>query len=347
MNNHTLRLSMGLLAAVLLSSACVGADTRPGKPAAAGERPGWILNPPSKAGHLYGSGSAEVFAGEAEAMERARDQARLAIVRQFAEVEVSGSLSSSERVSNQDGRESYSSEVENLARSRVKPIKLKYVEFIDHYSERRRVYVLGDLNVRRELSELRQRRDELDAQIAASAQQLADSVARPDIHQIRKLTPALVEMHERAELQSRINALAPSQREPLNSDEQRRFKEQLLEAIASLRVSIASRNGAIDEAMQSGLASRLTERGMRIERGGQGAELRVFYNLDSSERQRDGMYFVSTRGQVAIEDDQGREIAAFSASAKGSSGEVMTARARSLDKLAERMGEQLMAVLLP
>ncbi len=342
-----LSLVMGVLSAVLLASACVGADVREAAAAGAGERPAWLLNPPSKAGHIYGAGSAEIFAGEAEAMERARDQARLAIVRQFAEVEVSGSIESRESLSNRDGSESYHSEVENLARSRVKPVKLKHDSFVEQFRDGRWVHVLGDLDVGREKMDLRRRRDELDDEIARSARFLGEEAParNPDIHDIRRLTPALVSMHERAELQARINALAPSQREPLNSDEQRHFKERLMELIAALRVSITPSNGRADASLRSGLGSRLTERGMRLQESG--GDLRVIYDLESNERGRDGVYFVTTRGRVSVEDQQGREIAAFRASAKGSSSDAVTARERSLDKLADKLGEQLTATLLP
>ena len=52
--------------------------------------PVWLIQPPIETGFLYGTGSAEVYAGDqADAAARAKDMARLELVKQI-EVNISG-----------------------------------------------------------------------------------------------------------------------------------------------------------------------------------------------------------------------------------------------------------------
>ena len=62
----------------LLLAACMSSS--PTKPKG---KPDWIVNEPTKAGHVYGVGSAEIYTDEAEALTRARDAARVAMIQKL------------------------------------------------------------------------------------------------------------------------------------------------------------------------------------------------------------------------------------------------------------------------
>ena len=323
--------------------ACGGkkATKKPQSPGQNFPQPDWILNTPIEKGFLYGSGSAEIFGrDETGAVARAKDLARVELVKQI-EVHVSGEVEQEIKETISNGESSLTKKLRRAVKSKVPEFKLTHVEAIETYKGPKRVSVLVRLNVAKELSLLSQQISDLDGQIAEYQDKFYKNNPQ-GIRALRIVAPVLVLVDERGELQSRHNTLA-QKRTALLPAEYKDFVTKLYARIGEMSVAIQA-DGEESDSIKTGLISSLTEKGIRIS-DSNAADLFIVYKLKVNNVKRDGSFFTFTSGDVWLKDETGRVIKSFQAKAKGVSSDATEARARSIKKLSNQLGEAMMEAL--
>ena len=330
-----------LIAISTLVVGCGGSSNVKKSKSSAG-KPDWILNTPVMPGELYGVGSAEIFGGnEAGATARAKDIARVELVKQIS-VDVSGEVEQEITETMKDGVGSLSENLRQAVKSKVPEFKLTHVTQEDSYNDGKRVSALVKLDVTKELQGLRRQISDLDMQI----DEYAEKFRQQDPHgmsAVRLIAPALILIDQRADLQARHNALSPaSSTSPLLTEEIREFVSQVYERIGQMSIAVVSEDST-NANFQTALISSLTEKGMRITEGD--ADVQVVYNLSTNNVKRSGTVFSHTSGNISIKDETGRVVKAFQAKTKGASTDANEAEARSIKKLSDKLGKELMAAL--
>jgi len=304
-------------------------------------QPEWIINTPVEKGFLYGVGSAEVFGGnESGASARAKDIARVELVKQI-EVNVSGEVEQEIKETVKNGATNLTEKLRQAVRSQVPEFKLTNVKGMDSHKNKNRVSVLVQLDVTKELQALRRQISELDDQIDEFEQKFTQSNPT-GMSAIRLVAPVLVLVDQRGELQARHNALSQKSTALLPM-ELRDFIAKLYDRIAQMTVSVESQ-GEENSALKTGLIASLTKKGMRISDSGQ-SDLKIVYKLSVNNIKRDGSYFAITNGDIWIKDETDKVVKAFQAKAKGVSSDETEAQSRSVKKLSNQLGQEMMSAL--
>ena len=344
MNQHHLHIKVLLMAcvlvAILLSSGCLGGKSNVKSSRGDGMQPEWVLTTPVERGFLYGVGSVEVFGGNQNAaVVRAKDIARIELVKQI-EVNVSGVVEQEISETVRDGSSSLTEELRQQVKSQVPEFKLNNVNQVDSYASGRNVSVLVRLDVNKELAILKGKISDLDSQIGEYETQFQNNPGT-GLSTIRQIAPVLVLIDQRGELQARYNALAGVS-EPVLPAAIRAFVTQVYQRISQLQVSVEAET-AHNEALQTSLIANLTEKGMHVSQGL--TDVTIVYNLSTNVVHRDQTNFALTEGNIKIKDENGKIVSAFRAKAKGTSVDRREAQARSVIKLANKLGKEMMKSL--
>lgn len=309
--------------------------------AGSGGQPDWVLNTPIETGFLYGVGSAEIFGGnEAGAAARAKDMARAELIKQIT-VNISSEVEQEITEIVKNGVSDLTKKLRKAVKSQVPEFKLSNVKGTDSYKDKSNVSVLVQLNVIKELQILRQKISELDIQIDEYKQKF-EQTNPTGMSAIRLISPVLILVDQRGELQARHNALAQKST-ALIPVEMRDFIAKLYERVAQLTVSIEAQ-GDEDSSLKTGLIASLTKKGLRISEPGK-SDLVIVYNLKVNNVKKGDSYYAITNGDVWIKDEMGKVVKAFQAKAKGVSGNEIEAQARSVKKLSSQLGEEMMSAL--
>lgn len=308
-------------------------------------QPDWVLNTPVESGFLYGVGSGEVFGGnDASALSRAKDMARLELVKQI-EVRVSGVVEQEIEEVTRNGLTKLTQKLRQSVKNRVPEFKLSHVTGVEsHKSEDgKHVTVMVRLDVNKALQDLRRQIASLDTQLGDYASKLAQTPPG-GLSTLRLVSPALVLSEQRAGLQARYNALAPGKRTaPLLTKAIQNLVRRIYQRIAQLKISVQP-EGKAAQALQTGLIAQLTKKGIQISPEGQG-DIQLFYKLRVNTIFREGTYFAITEGDIWIKDEAGRVVRALQAKAKGTSTDPKQAHSRSIAKLSDQLGRALLEAL--
>ncbi|HGX93214.1 MAG TPA: hypothetical protein ENK35_07870 [Candidatus Tenderia sp.] len=306
------------------------------------ERPDWLLNTPVERNYLYGVGSAEIFGGnQASALSRAKDFARLELVKQI-EVNVSGSVEQEISETVKNNTTNFTQNLSQTVSSKVPEFKLSHVVAVDsfHDKKHRQIASLVKLDVNAEKTALAQQIASLDQQLEEIARKLKTSTAS-GMTRLRMAAPALIIADQRAGLQARFNQLDPSQgASPLIPGYIKDLINEIYQMIGNIKVSITP-EGASNRALQTGLTSQLTSKGITISAPGAG-DIEVSYSLKTNTIMKDGTAFAFTEGDIWIKDEKGRVVSAVKAKAKGASASPEVARTRSIEKLSNQLGTALL-----
>ena len=333
MNLHVI--FFGLAASVLLA-ACGSNPTK--SPA----EPDWITNEPVQAGHAYGVGSAQVYTNSAEALQRARDAARVAMVQKL-KVTVSGSFSQDTQETRQTGAQTKLLQtVRNTVSSSIPEAQFDNLEVQENHVSEGVAYSLVHLDRIKAASLLRRRIAELDMQ----ASELDASVANnlPTLKQLQGLLPALTFMEQREQLAEQAQLVDVNSRRPRKDEMLVRVEKRIQVLLDSLVVTLWASDGE-GQQIRSGLSQYLTDMGLRI--SGTGGDLQILYGAQLREVKKGGRFVVFASGQVQIKDAAGRVLSEFSKEAKGVSGASgAQAQVQAVHNLAASLGKELAVSLL-
>ncbi|MEC8359739.1 MAG: hypothetical protein VXZ92_08120, partial [SAR324 cluster bacterium] len=159
-----------ILAAISLLVGCGGSPAVTSKPTKTPTLPApvWLIQPPIETGFLYGTGSAEVYAGDqAGAAARAKDMARLELVKQI-EVNISGELEQEITETLQNNKSELTERLRQSVKGKVTSFKLSHVMNVDSYFDEsnKQVSILVRLDVNKELQSLHSRIEVIDQRFA-------------------------------------------------------------------------------------------------------------------------------------------------------------------------------------
>ncbi len=330
-----------LVSLIISMTACGGKKSVKKNTISNFSQPDWILNTPIENGFLYGAGSAEIFGrDETGAAARAKDMARVELVKQI-EVNVSGEIEQEIKETLSNGETTLTKKLRQAVKSKVPEFKLTNIKAVESHKDKKRVSVLVRLDVTKELQTLTQQVSQLDIQIEEYQKKFNDT--NPEgLSAIRMVSPVLILVDQRGELQSRYNALA-QKKSALLPRELREFIAKLYDRIAQMTVAIDA-EGSENDSIKTGLIASLTKNGIRISDTGI-SDLLIVYKLDVNNVKRDGSYFAFTNGDVWIKDEKGRVIKSFQAKAKGVSSDAAEALSRSVKKLSNQLGQEMMKAL--
>ena len=340
LNKNHLYTALLIICVSLVISGCGGSkNVKPTKKA----QPDWILNTPSEPGALYGVGSATVFGGnEASAMARAKDVARVELVKQIT-VNVSGEIDQEISETMTDGASSLTENLRQAVKSKVPEFKLTHVSQEDSHKGGKHAYALVKLDVAQELKTLRRQINDIDMQL----DEYSAKFTKEDPHgmsAIRLIAPALVLVDQRADLQARHNALSPSTGgASLLTEETRDFIAKVYDRIGQMSVTVVSEDQE-NSNFQTALIASLNEKGMRIVTEGK-ADVQIVYKLSTNNVDRKGTIYSHTSGDITIKDETGRVVKAFQAKTKGTSTDAKEAESRSIKKLSTKLSKGLMSAL--
>ena len=326
---------------------CGGSPAVTSKPAKAptSPTPDWLIQPPVEAGFLYGTGSAEVYAGDqAGAAARAKDMARLELVKQV-EVSISGEIEQEVAETVRNNKSELTERLRESVKSKVASFELSHVMDVDSYFDEssKQVSVLVNLDVNKELQSLNSRIKVIDQRFAEVVAEFERNTQQ-GMELLRLVASGLVLAEERSGIQARANTLNPTrQYVDVLTPEYRDFMKKAYARIGMLKVHVSAQ-GADKNSLTAALTAELNNKGINIS-GAEQADIRIEYDLSLNNVTQGGTTFVITEGNVFLKDDQGRIVKTIQAKAKGASADVKEAESRSIAKLSQQLGKELVDVL--
>jgi len=331
--------AMVVAGAALLLAACMSSN--PSKPKG---KPDWIINEPTKPGHAYGVGSAEIYTDEAEAMRRARDAAKVDLVQKLR-VTVTGELTQDTQETRQTGKQTQLVQsVRNRITSKIPQAELSNLETEDSYADmkNRVVYTLVKLNRVKAAAELRRQISELDMQVTDLSNNTSDSL--PVLKQLQSLLPVLKLIAQRDKLSEQAQLFDLNGRKPLKDEFILDTEKRIYALLDKLVVTVEAQNTAA-QGMRAGIIRSLTSTGLRVSPT-QG-DLALKYEANLRPVTKSGRHVVFADGSIRIEDSAGRILSEFSKEAKGvSAASAAVAERNAVQKLAESLGQELATTLV-
>ena len=306
-------------------------------------KPDWIVNEPVKAGHVYGVGSAPIYSNPAEALQRAGDAARVAMIQKL-KVTVTGNLSSDVQEIRQTGKETQViKNVRNAISSRIPKAELDNLEVVESYADEvnRTVYRLVHLDRVKATSSLRQRIAGLDMQATTLAEQTPTNTAT--LKQLQGLLPALELIAKREQLAEQAQLVDVNSRRPAKDESLKAVETRIKSLLDQLTVSLQP-SGNDAKNMRSHITRYLTDLGLRISQGE--ADLQVSYSAQMNSVEKGGRYIAFANGKINIQDSAGRTLSEFRNEAKGVSGASNDqAELKAIQNLADNLGKELTSSL--
>ncbi len=337
----------GIFGTLALSTLLVACGSNPTKSSSVAAQPDWIVSEPVKAGIVYGVGSAEVYTNDAEALQRARDAARVAMVQKL-KVTVSGSFSQDTQETRKTGQKTGLTEtrlvqtVRNTITSSIPQAQFDNLKVQDSYVAKGTAYSLVSLDRIKAASLLRRRISELDMQATDLSAGTATNL--PTLKQLQALLPALTFIEQREQLAQQAELVDVNSRRP-RKDDMLVGVEKRIQGLLDKLVVTLSASDSQGKKIRSGLSQYLTDMGLRI--SNQGGDLQLLYGAQLREVEKGGRFIVFASGQVQIKDANGRLLSEFRKEAKGVSGASSAqAQVKAVHNLAENLGKELAVSLL-
>jgi hypothetical protein len=340
MNSIVHYLSIALLAVGL--TACQSTPTKPISDfKQTFDTPEWVTNTPEQKGIAYGTGSADVWGDENDAVRRAGDAARVNLVSQLR-VTISG-----DAYSDVEERKSTNKETElvqtmrNTIRSSVPPVELDEVKVTESYIVDKFAYALAELDRQRAASRISSQMNGLEDEIVA----INDRPKVGDIlEQVRTLLPALQLFAQRERLADQYALVSISRKKPALDENLEIIQRQIYSLFNQLQIRVAMK-GESGQEIAAGVIEALTEQGMRINNQGQ-FDLLVEVSAVLRPLEKNGLHYVFADSRVTIKDNQLRILSTFSRQAKGASGYAELAQVKAEKSVANMLASELAVALV-
>lgn len=333
------------LSIALLVLGLVACKTSPSKPSSelkqAFDAPEWVTNTPEQQGMAFGTGSADVWGDENDAVRRAGDAARVNLVSQLR-VTISG-----DAYSDIEERKATHKETElvqtmrNTIRSSVPAVELDEVKITESYVAGKFAYALAELDRQKAASRITLQMTSLEEEITA----INDRPKGADIlEQVRALLPALRLFSQWERLADQYALISISRTKPALGDDLVTIQRQIYSLFNQLQVRIVMKNDGAQE-IASGVIEALTEQGMRINNQGQ-FDLLVEVSAVLRPLEKNGLHYVFADSRVTIKDSQSRILSTFSRQAKGTSGYAELAQTKAEKRVANILASELATALV-
>jgi len=334
------KLIVTALATSLILVACGSTPTKPSQPS----KPDWIVNEPLSSGHVYGVGSAPIYADEAKAIQMAQDAARVTMVQKL-KVTISGSFTQDTQEIRQTGKQTQLVKtVRNQVSSKIPQAEIDNLEIQENYVDSlgKTAYSLVHLDRRKASANLRQRIADLDFQVTDLSAKVSTDL--PVLKQLQSVVPALAWLEKRARLAEQLQLIDMNNRTEYKGDDLKAVENRIQSLFDTLKVSLTATNNVGSE-IRSGLADSLTGLGLRLSQ--RSGDLNFFFKADVREIEKGGRFVVFANGDVSIKDNEGRTLSEFSRESKGVSAASMAqAKHKAIQSLGQKLGNELAASLV-
>ncbi len=298
--------------------------------------PEWVMNPPQKAGFVFGVGSAEIYTTDGEALDRAAANARKNLA---SNIRVVVQSTDTIRTSINDGA---LTESINLAvRSEVPELELPGVTIEKNQKSGRTLYALAVLDREKALSGLRTQVDSVKQQLTPFLSRNVDSL--PPLDRLRQLVPALKLFEQWRQLDGKIRDLSEGLAAYPIEPEHEKLEQKIYKDInkISFKVMLTDK----DTSLRSGLVQALTQNGISVTEQGQ-ADITLKYKVDWSDLFRGDRVFAVAIANVSLTDSTGKVFAELRQKTKAGSTNYNYARQKAMEKLAEQFSKDISEQLL-
>jgi len=308
--------------------------------------PSWLIQTPVESGYLYGTGSAEVYAGDqAGAAARAKDMARLELIKQI-EVNISGETEQEIIDTYKDNKSELTERIRQSVKSKVGSFELSHVHDEDSFfdEKNKQISVLVRLDSNKELHSLRSQVEVIDERFSKINNEFAQQQLA-GMELLRLVASGLLLSEERATVQSRINALNPSRNHvDVLNDKYREFMKKAYSRIALIKVKVSAIDNNQSASLKAGLIAQLNKKGITVSQN-EDADIQIEYDLSVNSITRGDTEFAITEGKIYLKTPDGRIVKTVQAKAKGASVDKKEAASRSVAKLSEQLGKELVKAL--
>lgn len=327
-------------ALLLVTAFMVGCATQSTKESGT---PAWLNQTPTAPGHVYGLGSAQVYVDKVDAINRAGDQARVAMIQKLR-VTMTGEVSQGTYSKRVGGKETeLIQELNQQVSSKIPEVQLDDIEIAESYVDESAniAYALAHLDRNQASAKIRREMTNIEFELEAMK---TVPTTGTKLEQIQQLMPALGKFHQLDALAERLQLVSPTgNNAPLDPSLQE-LKARIYALIDSLVIQVEPSVQA-NQRIQDRLVSQLTQKGFRVDPN-QSPDLRISYNAEFRDVEKNGTHYVFADGYVNILDDQGKILSALNTKVKGASGYAELAENYAVKDLADQMGEKVANTLL-
>lgn len=331
-----MRLMAAVITASCLLTACVSS---PSKQESTASLPHWVVDEPSRGGHVYGVGSAPVYGDAARALQQAQDAARVTMVQKL-KVTISGSFSSDTQEVRQTGQATQLMKtMRNTIKSTIPNAELDNVEVEENYVDQKQkvAYALVHLDRVKASGQLRQRISDLDLKVTDLNDKIPTNLDA--LKQLQGLMPALKHLEMRQRLSEQMQLVDVNNRSVAKDDMLLAVEARIKNLFDALVVNLVPSNAAGSK-MRAGLSESLTDLGLRISQ--QTPHLTFRYSAQLRPVEKNSRFIVFASGKVSIEDNKGRTLSSFTREAKGvSAASQDQAEHKAIEGLADALGQEL------
>lgn len=337
-----------LVAVVGAASLLAGCNSATVQPAAAVDTaapPSWVTQPPSRPGYAYGSGSAEVYGSQGQALERAQELAKADLLASLR-VEISSSTEYSKSASMEfEGEFSLQENLNQQIRSSTPPIELSGIQISATWVNpaASEVWALAELNTSLAAERLLARLHQLEAGLVQRGTWPPRQPEASKLARVRYLKPSLQELVERQQLRQQLDFLgAATQATTQQSQAIEQISLEVAQLLASLGIQLQASSSQA-EALVPILASSLTGLGFNLVN--QQADLQLRLNLQLSQLERNGLFYVDAKADGQIIDAQQRTLHALHTSTRSVSSAASVAHNKATTEVAQQLAQDLIASL--
>jgi len=295
--------------------------------------PSWVYSPPELGGYVYGVGMASIYSTPAEAMQRAKENSRVELIKQL-KVKVSGETQASVKREIDQGKSKITRTVFNYARSSIEETELPGIKVINTTVSRKdkQAFALAELNRSEAEMDLSDKLESVEKQIDIISRQ---PLSGNKIKDIKKLIPALKLIEKRNKIVSDLRLLSNMSDEELEKESHIKLKSKTADLIDSLVIVIKPDSSG--ENLSSGIRKALSDQGVRVRMDGEG-DLYLKFSASLNTVFKDGIYFTFATGQASVMEKNNNIISEFSTKVKDGSGDKNLSIKRAVEKLADELG---------
>ncbi|PIE75362.1 MAG: hypothetical protein CSA18_00305 [Deltaproteobacteria bacterium] len=333
---------LSIIISLFVLSGCMGTTGNvksDGSKTEKGGIPQWFYSPPDMAGYVYGVGIASIYSTSGEAVKRARENARLELVKQLR-VNISGETAASIKREINQGQSKITRQILNYAKSSVKEAELPGVKILKTAVSPvdKQAFALAELNLSFAELDISDSIKDLDIKITKYSN-IPDSENK--ISTIKKLLPALKLIEERDRLFYNLKLVSKMSDSDKVSDGNVHIKlKQRISNLLDSIVIVLIPGDSEAEKLAPGLRKKLAEEGVRVRMNGTG-DLYLQYSASISMVERNGIFFSFVSGQASIMEENKDIISEFTTKVKAGSSDENLSEKRGLEKLALQLGEKI------
>ncbi|MGM0419188.1 MAG: LPP20 family lipoprotein [Thermodesulfobacteriota bacterium] len=323
---------------VLMLAGCVSSVSDNGSqgPENPEEIPSWVYSPPSSQGYVYGVGMASIYASSGEALTRAKENARLELVKQLR-VKVSGETEASVKREISGGKSEITRSVFNYAKSSVEETELPGIKIIETAVAKKdkQAYALAELNMSMAELDMTDQLESYDRQI----QRIIES-PKPDskIRNIQRLLPVLNLIEKRRKLVSDIRLVSNMSDAEYETKQHTEVRRKIADLLDSLVIVLKPDSSG--EKISSGIRKALSDQGIRVRMSGKG-DLYMNFSASLNTVYKDGVFFTFATGRASVMEENKDIISEFSSRVKAGSSDSELSSKRAVEKLASELGRSI------